>query len=420
MNAKINTNLEIIEPSNLNAEIVAFAASMMLGASATEKTPLTDLELERRRGVEALQEIGLLVPIDTLDLYHGRVDTQEGHSAWNIDPDYETDNFNAHRVKAVYASLKKKDADDFAYRRGSDRVFTTQFDLLANEVSFEKPETVRKRTFKRAVKHWKENPAYKSFSNNSKTGEEVWTETPIPKPKRSDFGEGPLSKQELRSEAHSRFDELDEEEKKKLWRRASQNLETFVEKIIAKNRDSSIIDLDYFVSNKMPEEQRQRMINALQQMLHEVKPKDTLTDEEIKEVEQVEDMIEDYVINRGDSQVDQKDRINEEEIRSLADNYGLPEKIVLWVASVHNAKQLILESPARAIDLFLNSSRPIASESYDNSDIPIGVFYIRQFCSNNKIIGVKVKLNSSTIDREVETISLFELESISATKRPKF
>lgn len=416
MNTKTNTNLETIEPSNLNAEFVALAASMMLGASATEKTLLTDLELERRRGVEILQEIGLLIPIDTLDLYHGRVDTQEGHSAWNIDPDYEIDNHNAHRVPAVYASLKKKDSEDFAYQRGVDRVYESRFDLLADDISVEPPDKVREWMNAREVNHWKENPTYKSYSHSSKTGEEVWTETDKPKPKRSDFGEGPLSKQELRSEAHRRFDELDEEEKKKLWQRASQNLETFVEKIIANDRDSSIVDLDYFVSNKMPVEQRQRMTDALQQMFHEVKPKDTLTDEEIKEVEQAEDMIEDYVSNRGDSQVDQKERINELEIKDLADNSGLPKKIILWVASVFNAKQLILESPTRAIDLFLNSSRPIASESYDNADIPIATFYIRRFCQNNKIIGAKVNLNSTTIDREVETVSLFDLESISATK----
>jgi hypothetical protein len=421
VNHKINNSLsfEIIEPSNSNAEAVGNIAATMLGAAMVEKRSPSDVELERKKAVEQLQELGLLIPIENLELYHGRADTVDGHNAWKIDPNFETSRFNAHNVTSIYASQQKKDAEDFAYKRGLEMVRSRQYDLLAQDIAQEDGENVRERMFERAMKRWTKNPVSRSSSHNLKTGEVVWHETPIPQPERESFGSGPLTDEELRSEAYSRQIEMTEDEQKALWRRAAEGFHVFVEKIIARDRESSLIDLDFYFSQELSLEQRATLNNCLRSMLHEVTPLDGFTDEELSLLRQAEALVNEFVAGRDLETLAESRKISEQEIDKLAEDSGLPKDYVYAYAAVLNAKQLLVQSPAQAVNLFVKTRQAFTYESYAKQDVPIAAFYIGDFCKRNKIIGAKVHLDSTTIDRTVETISLFDTEAIMATKLPK-
>lgn len=77
---------------------------------------------EKYQAIKTLQDSGFLIPMDKLDLYHGRSRGQDEQSSWRVQPDFDnagdnTGNRNTNGIPALNTSLGQSVASSYAKHR---------------------------------------------------------------------------------------------------------------------------------------------------------------------------------------------------------------------------------------------------------------------------------------------------------------
>ena len=77
---------------------------------------------EKYQAIKTLQDTGFLIPMDKLDLYHGRSRGQDEQSSWRVQPDFDnagdnTGNRNTNGIPALNTSLGQSVASSYAKHR---------------------------------------------------------------------------------------------------------------------------------------------------------------------------------------------------------------------------------------------------------------------------------------------------------------
>lgn len=73
-------------------------------------------DAERFRALSVLKNLGFLVPIDSLEMVHGRAEQEVDKGEWQVDPDYDNSRYNVYKRSMLYVGDREL-ADKFAQAR---------------------------------------------------------------------------------------------------------------------------------------------------------------------------------------------------------------------------------------------------------------------------------------------------------------
>ncbi len=95
-----------------------------------------------------LQRVGALIPLASVDTYHGRVATGGSDEVWHVDPEFrngsnDSGNNNLHNTAALYTSSAEV-AKEFGSARGASIFRSRLIEILREEVKGVNPQTWRR------------------------------------------------------------------------------------------------------------------------------------------------------------------------------------------------------------------------------------------------------------------------------------
>lgn len=108
------------------------------------------------------------------------------------------------------------------------------------------------------------------------------------------------------------------------------------------------------------------------------------------------------------------------DVSDLATEAGINEQVTLQLASAYNSRQIALQKPSYLISLLIKHSNDIVTDSLEidgeRRKLPINLEYVQRYLREAHIVGVKQSVNSATLDRDIVSISFFDLEKTITAK----
>lgn len=395
-----------IMPDHSNVEGLSRAAAILLGAEADVVN--VDPEVEKAR--EILVDLGVLTPTKEVPMYHGRVDTDAGNKLWIIDPDHKSGKFNVNTRRCVYTTSDKQVATEFGQRRGYELCERNKVDILENDIKSEDPEVVRDRIHARAFERWSVEPYQEFTSYNLATKEPTIIKKSIPKPVRPETGLGLLTKRELYLESSYRLQEMSDDDRNALWKRAVGELGVHINEILPTNKSATLLNMkfDFGSLEKMQQDEIAQSIEVVLDLLdysHDSNL-DTKTREFVKK----------FTLNRGK----EKPRLKINEIEDLQNAHDLEGDDLTTLLAIENSKSLLRENLLVAVQKYLDTPRNICYEDfkpYEPDRVPLNMSYISMFLQKLGVVGLIGPVISSSLGhREIQAISLFDLNQVAAVK----
>lgn len=314
-------------------------------------------DAERYKALETLKEIGLLLPVSSLDIRHGRVAFISEAGEWTVDPtsrngSNDSGNNNVHNRLALYTL-------DEATRQA-----------LLTELG----------TGKKTV-----------------ASDEPWEE------------------HEIAHAASDKEDELSKEEKRQLWADLSADLGVDVYKIVAEDAEATIINGKFDYGQLSPED-KARYVASMQQLLRLLPVikgmpmgfyNKTNADPALRELLTIR--------SSRQEQDGLAARLTSQDIEAVAAKTSTNETVVEMLASSANAQDKIFGYPKGAAQFFMSHTEPIEGESHSKPDTPVSTEYIARFLRENHIVGSSGGVDSVTLGERITVISLFDVHKVNTS-----
>jgi hypothetical protein len=347
-----------------------------------------------------LKEVGLLIPLSELETFHGRVADADEEIEWSVDPSFangsnDSGNYNVNNRPTLYSG-DKATAQDFADERaGFPRRYLSH---LAERVRNYTPEENIGRLERQNAymkKLWEEDVA--SGSKDAATSSpRVWTMDEMLA--RKSFDEARYLQESLGKQAYEDFKE-----------QFANQLRAEVHEIVTADTDATVLDFS-FDETKLDDEVREKYKQALKVLalpITEGSPVSFNDRDAVKPFATAMNKLKKHLVLGS-------------EVAELATEAGIDEKVALQLASANNSRQigqirpsyLVSELLKHPVDIFTGS--PVVNG--ERQELPINLEYVQRFLREAHVVGVKQKLNSATLNRDITSVSLFDLEKIATAQ----
>jgi hypothetical protein len=112
----------------------------------------------------------------------------------------------------------------------------------------------------------------------------------------------------------------------------------------------------------------------------------------------------------------QKSFLLDPDVTELAKTAGIDEDTARHLASAYNSRQMALSRPLFLADRLLRYPGDIYTETFvmdgEKVNAPMNLEYAEKFMREAHILAVKQSINSATLDRNITSVSFFDLEKI--------
>lgn len=387
-------------------------APQLMGAVATESG--LQLRGEHSRSLEQanvlkamhdLTELGLFTPVSSLDFYHGRVDTEEGHRQWSVDPDFsngsnDTGNNNVNTRSSLYASSRDV-AEEFATERKQETVFSRRFKKIRDAIAQEDPMPYREADYQRKL------ALHKERLNNPQQNV-IWHE-----PKREDsVFEGPWQPHELIREARAKLEAMTDKERQTAWDEAVGGLDGQLARIVSTDPDAVIVNLSFNVA-KLQGESLNKYIHAMGALLEVRSEADPMNFEHRDKAGDVARILQQEVRLAQKPENGGQPRLTQDRLLQLADEHGHDPELVQHIGAIFNTQAMLFERPAWGFSRFVKGTEKRLVEDLKNrSDVPISLDYIGGILKRAHIVGQRAPVDSVTVGREIDVTALYDLHKV--------
>jgi hypothetical protein len=356
-------------------------------------------DAEKFRAIDTLKEVGLLVPVSELETYHGRVGTAGEIAKWAVDPSFangsnDSGNNNVNSRPTLYTG-EQEVAKDFAMERGRamirpkyNKVFE---DRVANYTPEERQEWLDREN--KSHQDW-----YDGIDPAHKNGYEyLLDESGKLKPKTLD---------DLRTWSESRRleDETPEDEQKALWKSAAEGMKAEVHEIVTADTDATVLDFS-FDETKLDDEDRAKYQKALKVLALPITEGSPVSFDD-------RDKVQPFVA--AVQQAKKTGYLLSSDVTELAVAANVDERVALQLASAFNTRHIAQVRPSYLVSELIKCPTDIFAASLEidgeKQDVPINLEYVQRFLREAHIVGVKQSISSATLNRDITSVSFFDLE----------
>lgn len=360
-------------------------------------------DADKFRAIQTLTELGMLVPLSEVETFHGRVGSSEAAAEWAVDPGFangsnDSGNENINNRPSLYTG-EKAVAEDFAQQRGRE-IVRTKFNKVFRDRVENYTEEERRTWLDRENKEHQEwydriDPSHKNsyaylLSEDGKL-----------KPKTFDD-------LQVWREARRLERETPEEERDAIWESVSEGLRAEVHNIVAADSDATVLDFE-FDPSKLDEEDTKRY-NAALDVLFRQTPMSEGSPVGFNDRNAVAPFAS--AVNKL-----KKRFVSDSEVAEVAAEAGIHEQVALQLASALNTGRIARIKPSYLAGALLKHKEDIFVDSIEmngaKQDLPINLEYVQRYLRNAHIVGVKQGVSSSTLNREITSISFLDLEKVS-------
>jgi hypothetical protein len=102
------------------------------------------------------------------------------------------------------------------------------------------------------------------------------------------------------------------------------------------------------------------------------------------------------------------------DLQEISQRLGINEKTVKQVVGALNARITLIYDPVRTIKNFVDNKETHSLGK--DGELPINQEYVANWLRNAHVVGVKRKVWSATIDKDIEPVFLFDLEKVNTEK----
>lgn len=351
-------------------------------------------DADRYRAIQTLTELGLLVPLTEVDTYHGRVGSQDAFS-WQVDPGFangsdDSGNRNVNMRPTLYTSGEQV-AKDFAEQRTHD-IFVARYNkVFEDKVRNYTPE---------------ERQAWLDRENQSR---QEWWDTLEPEGRKFYQQPRPYSLSDLDRKVWSEVARIEEatpaKEKQAIRTAAAKELRAEVHEIASTDSDATIIDLNFkpFALDDAARERYEKALTTLAIPITEGSPVSFDDRDAVQPFIEAMIKLEKVVVEESD-------------VVQIAEDAGISEQTARQLCGAYNARRIAATDPAYAVDRLVRNSPDIIGDTIRIGDekvvIPVNLEYVQRYLRKAHIVGVKQQVSSATLDRDIESVSLFDLEKV--------
>jgi hypothetical protein len=108
------------------------------------------------------------------------------------------------------------------------------------------------------------------------------------------------------------------------------------------------------------------------------------------------------------------------EVAELATEAGISERVALQLASAYNSRQIGRMRPLYLVRKLIEHPTDIFNDGLEvngeRQDLPINLEYVQRFLREAHVVGVKQKITSATLNRDITSVSFFDLEKTTTAK----
>lgn len=355
-------------------------------------------DAEKYKALETLQELGLLIPYSDVETYHGRVGGADDLS-WGVDPTFanganDSGNNNVNARATLYAASSDV-AREFARARSGaylESRVNQEYQKQIDAYNFDEREDWLKRVNDEQMRHWRELPAKQREHANPR----------IYKP--SD-----LSVRWVAGDEIDRLKQDDPQRYQSIRRRAASDLSVSVHDMIADDTDAMVLDNSFKVMN-LSDRDKLRYRKAIQEVLPGISDGAPLDFEDKDSLAAFRGVYEKgryatYISVTDADEIARRAKISAATAQELA-------------GAINAMKIIQLGDPVYVTRLLLDSKQSQITreiQSYKDADFkesPINLDYVERWLRESHIVGLKHRINSATIRRNVAAVSLFDLQKV--------
>src|SRR5579859_5928554 len=353
-------------------------------------------DAERYRALHTLQDLGMLIPLNEVETFHGRVG-RDGEAEWAIDPTFanggnDSGNANVNSRPTLYTG-EREVAEDFADRRlqiSAKTLYRSSFISRVSNYTAEQRRSWLGRLNREARKRWEAmTPAQQDVYG-----------------KPQDLTLDNLdSELRVRTEALRLERDSSEDEKRQAFEGAVAGLRAEVHAIVSADSDATIYNNE-FSPDSLDEGQRTRYEEALHALLINLTAGSPVGFNDRGAIKLFSDAI------RGMNAA----LLPSSEIPDLAHKAGLDERVVTQLVGAYNAMRIAGVQPGYLIKLLTHNEGDFVTENLvigdTRQDVVINLEYVQRYLRMAHIVGVRQKVDSFTLNRTITSISLFDLEKV--------
>lgn len=188
-----------------------------------------------------------------------------------------------------------------------------------------------------------------------------------------------------------------------------EGLKAQVHEIVTSDTDATVLDFDFDVT-KLDDEAREEYRQALKALtlpITEGSPVDFYDHDTIQPFE--------AAINKLN-----KNLILSSDVAELASQAGINERVALQLSSACNSRYIGMIRPSYLVSELIKHPVDIFVDSLEvngqRQKVPINLEYVQRLLREAHIVGVKQKVSSDTLNRGIDSVSLFDLEKVTTTK----
>lgn len=351
------------------------------------------------QAIETLKELGCLIPLDQLDLFHGRV-ARTGDGEWAVNPYVDnsrnnTGNGNVNSRSTLYAG-SQEDATAFADARRVQVIYPeivrNAQNSLDNYGEKEKTEWLaRVNREKIAFYNDQIKRGYKAEPPRTLTEQDL--DDALLRRNERDLIARQISGSERINPESSIYSSSSE-----------------IHRITGSDPDATVVNF-YFKQADLNPNQQERYKKALLDLAIPITAGSPVDFGD-------RDAIEPFI---NETTKGKPRYIGRDEIDEIVKKTGISERLALQLASASNSRNLAVFDIALLADMYLKSEQDIVDKKLDiegeEAEYPINMDYAQRFFHEAHIVGFKDVKISATLDRDVATVSLFDLERIGTEKQ---
>lgn len=356
---------------------------------------------EKYKALSTLRNLGLLVPLEDISLYHGRGNrASEGqYPEWEVDPAYDNvgnvekgRGRNVNNRPSLYAS-DIDTAQDFADAgAGFDRDYWIHLlDKVANYTDEENVARLQRQN-DWLRKLWEESVSEGRLDPET-TQPDAWTMEEL------------LNSNSV-LEVRYLLENTSREEFEEFKKRYATEKRAEIHKIVASDTDATVLDFRFNPTN-LDNEQKKAYYEALESLVI------PLTDGSPVGFEDRDKLLP--IMEAANAL--KRRFYTEDDIHHVAEETGVSLDTVRQLMSAQNAKNLARRHLPYLVSELLSKSDDIANTMIQVDDehveIPLNLEYVQRLLRRAHIVGAKHSVDSMTLGREVKTYSLFDLERVS-------
>lgn len=360
-------------------------------------------QAEKYQALQTLTELGLLIPLEEVESYHGRLRTPDQTAGWSVDPAFanggnDSGNSNVNDRPTLYTG-EKEVAEGFARNRWQQAVRSSYMAEFEDEVRAYGPEQRQE---------WLDRLNGELKGQWDGFDPEYQATHPFQPLQPDSLGNW----HSVFREAHRLEAATPDEAKRLRWQRHAQGYTAEVHNIASADKDAAVMDFD-FSASKLDEADKQRFDAALAALALPLTEGSPVSFEARHDTEAFVEVAKQVATTL----------YTEADVTALAQKAGISEELSRHMCGAFNARQMFLNNPVYLAHRLLKvpSDMVIAQiklgEDTEAQDVPLNLEYAQRVLREAHIVGARQGVDSVTLGKVVTSVSFFDLERVNTTER---